>query len=258
MANKATENTKDSRATCYNGNGADYRGTVSETESGNECLDWDYPLLDFGYYSSEQAMLVQLGLGDHSYCRNPDSSKKPWCYVKKGHRFEKEFCSVPACAQELTPTCGLRDENLYKIVGGEISTIDSHPWIASIFYRSRSREMFRCALWYFSQYLREATVQLIPQNTCKSKQYYGSEVTDNMFCAGHPEWKVDSCKGDSGGPLVCDVYGKMFLFGIVSWGEGCAKAYRPGVYTRVTNYNQWIAANTGIVALSEGLMYPEK
>ncbi|KAK1164520.1 urokinase-type plasminogen activator-like [Acipenser oxyrinchus oxyrinchus] len=362
----------DSRATCYNGNGADYRGTVSETESGNECLDWDYPLLDFGYYSSEQAMLVQLGLDDHNYCRNPDSSRKPWCYVRKGHRFEKEFCSVPACAQELTPTCGLRDENLYKIVGGEISTIDSHPWIAAIFYRSRNREMFRCggslihpcwvltaahcfpegpdtkpdqysvylgkdalnatdslkeqkfdveniilhhefdnsqgsfnndialvklsgqcavesssvktvclpptnqmlpqgsyceiagygkeaqSLWYFSQYLREATVQLIPQNTCKSTQFYGSEVTDNMFCAGHPEWKVDSCKGDSGGPLVCDVYGKMFLFGIVSWGEGCAKAYRPGVYTRVTNYNQWIADNTGIVALSEGLMYPEK
>jgi len=63
-----------------------------------------------------------------------------------------------------------------------------------------------------------------------------------MFCAGFERGGRDACLGDSGGPMMCQRDdGKWLLLGITSNGDGCGRAGRPGVYTKVSNYLNWIA-----------------
>lgn len=50
------------------------------------------------------------------------------------------------------------------------------------------------------------------------------------------------CKsGDSGGPMVIQRNDKRFqLTGVISWGIGCAEPNQPGVYTRISEFRDWI------------------
>jgi hypothetical protein len=70
-------------------------------------------------------------------------------------------------------------------------------------------------------------------------------ATDLM--AGYLNGNKDACSGDSGGPLVVPVFGEYKLAGIVSWGSINCNTY--GAYTRVSLFESWIRANTGIVKL---------
>ncbi|KAM8969189.1 transmembrane protease serine 11B [Sarcophilus harrisii] len=95
--------------------------------------------------------------------------------------------------------------------------------------------------------LQQAKVQIIDSDTCNDPQIYAGMIKDFMLCAGYLSGKADACKNDSGGPLVSlSSSGVWYLLGIVSWGDGCGNVNKPGVYTRVTFYRDWIAKKTGI------------
>ncbi|XP_077285807.1 uncharacterized protein LOC143910998 [Arctopsyche grandis] len=94
-----------------------------------------------------------------------------------------------------------------------------------------------------SDILHEAEVPIVPTDICKNT-YIDYYITSNMFCAGHRKGRMDSCAGDSGGPLLCKdptVPSQPWtIFGITSFGDGCGKKGKYGIYTRLPNYVRWI------------------
>jgi trypsin len=93
--------------------------------------------------------------------------------------------------------------------------------------------------------LREVTVPIIDRTTCATAGRNYRSVNGHQVCAG--DWErggIDSCQGDSGGPLFVDHDGQTEVIGVVSWGDGCADAHKPGVYTRVAAYQSWIEDQT--------------
>lgn len=76
--------------TCYNDRGASYKGTVSYMGSGKVCSPW----------AGRHVHGITSGVSlDSNYCRNPDGSAKPWCFVNETGR-GWEFCeSIRRCGE---------------------------------------------------------------------------------------------------------------------------------------------------------------
>ncbi|XP_072292351.1 hyaluronan-binding protein 2-like [Eucyclogobius newberryi] len=406
---------------CYTGDGESYRGNVSETDDGHECLFWNSHFLLESGTNPFEADENEDGLGPHNFCRNPDGSQMPWCFYRKGRRLWWDYCDVRHCddptdepttvkptdqpgptqpapppppgptepappppaptepvppppsttsAQGTTPvpgptpaptnasdaqfrTCGMPQPKkaITRIFGGLKVAPGAIPWQASIQVRPKNSNLSyrhvcggvliescwvltaghciptnqdmrvvlgsqdlsseepneqaltvaeairhenynekpyavyndigllrledkngecakesqfvktaclpdaplpdgtECTIsgWgatenssYGSQHLLEANVLLINQEKCSERDVYGSSLDGGMLCAGHLQGGVDSCQGDSGGPLTCEENSTHEVYGLVSWGDQCGKKNKPGVYTRVTNYLDWI------------------
>ncbi|KAI8100407.1 hypothetical protein M9435_006891 [Picochlorum sp. BPE23] len=101
-----------------------------------------------------------------------------------------------------------------------------------------------------SNNLREVGVQYVSRKKCEkllNKEVgngYGVKykLTREVICAGDLRGGKDACQGDSGGPLISR--GKSakddVVYGITSFGEGCARKNVPGGYTNVAKFKPWI------------------
>ncbi len=87
--------------------------------------------------------------------------------------------------------------------------------------------------------LYEVVVPIVETESVNGPDGYDGKILPTMLAAGSTG--MDACQGDSGGPLVVPDGGMGFvLVGIVSWGLGCGVEGRPGIYTRVSQFTDFI------------------
>ncbi|NP_001016055.2 uncharacterized protein LOC548809 [Xenopus tropicalis] len=117
----------------------------------------------------------------------------------------------------------------------------------------------------YPQTLQQVMTPLISWSTCNQMYHVQSGISSNIaivpkdqICAGYAAGQKDSCQGDSGGPLVCQLQGVWYQIGIVSWGDGCAQASRPGVYTLVPNFKSWLSSYNATTDNPDTSSYAQK
>lgn len=89
--------------------------------------------------------------------------------------------------------------------------------------------------------LYKVIVPIVSHEEANRPEAYDGEVDETMLPAGYASGGKDSCQGDSGGPMVVfDHQNEPVQVGVVSWGEGCAKPNKYGVYSKVSNAHEWI------------------
>ncbi|XP_026493340.2 serine protease snake-like [Vanessa tameamea] len=101
-----------------------------------------------------------------------------------------------------------------------------------------------------SNHLQAAVVDFIETPLCdlilqKFRNRHWGGFRDHQLCAGNLSGGIDTCQGDSGGPVQVKIpvktEGKMYwTVGITSFGNKCGQKNRPGVYTRVSSFKDWI------------------
>ena len=94
-----------------------------------------------------------------------------------------------------------------------------------------------------SEALLKVQVKAWSHKKCKGNYAkYQKKIYGSQFCASDLE--KDSCQGDSGGPAMVKNdqlhWVVVGVVGVVSYGIVCAHHKFPGVYTRVSQYIDWI------------------
>ncbi|XP_014489305.1 PREDICTED: uncharacterized protein LOC106752251 [Dinoponera quadriceps] len=95
----------------------------------------------------------------------------------------------------------------------------------------------------FPDTLQEVELPVISTEDCRRKTLFLPlyRITSGMLCAGLRNGERDACLGDSGGPLVClNSENRYILQGITSNGYGCGRRERPGVYTKIFHFLDYI------------------
>lgn len=92
-----------------------------------------------------------------------------------------------------------------------------------------------------SDQLNKVVIPLVSNDVANEEDAYAGRIDETMLAAGYTGGGKDSCQGDSGGPLVVfDASNKPVQIGVVSWGEGCARANKYGIYSKISTAFGWI------------------
>uniref|UniRef100_A0A914X2U2 Peptidase S1 domain-containing protein n=1 Tax=Plectus sambesii TaxID=2011161 RepID=A0A914X2U2_9BILA len=236
---------------------------VGGTEARPHSWPWQVSLLYYGRHICGGSLIDPLHVLTAAHCVNNNRNAQQYTVVLGGHiksdaaedgRVEIQVASIVVHEGYNNPRKHENDVAVLTLV----RAAPLNRYINTICLAQQDVEPgTQCVVtgWGSSQgsaqgnSLQQVVVPIIEQDICNDRSHYAGQLTDGMMCAGYDQGGKDSCQGDSGGPLVCPVGdGVWQQMGVVSWGYGCARMKKPGVYTRVTAHKHWILEQ---VALTE-------
>ncbi|GAB1602015.1 trypsin-like [Argonauta hians] len=88
-----------------------------------------------------------------------------------------------------------------------------------------------------TKHAQELTMPIMSNAECS--RYFG-QVSSDKICAGFNNMAKGICRGDSGGPLVCPSPSGWTQVGVASFTSKDHPENSPGVFTRVSQYRNWI------------------
>ncbi|KZC09758.1 Venom protease [Dufourea novaeangliae] len=96
-----------------------------------------------------------------------------------------------------------------------------------------------------SSELLEVQLPVVSNDDCAQAyaRFNGTVIDSRVLCAGFKQGGKDACQGDSGGPLMLPKTFTYYQIGVVSYGYKCAEPGYPGVYTRVTEFLDFIISS---------------
>jgi len=143
----------------------------------------------------------------------------------------KDIVCIPKQGEHVNPTSGLRAD-----VKGDRCYVAG--WGTTSSGGSLSADLL------------SVKVDIFSHDFCNQQSQYSNNFDQaSEFCAGKMAGGIDSCQGDSGGPLVCiDGHNQPILYGVVSWGYGCAFNGYPGIYAKVAAVVDWIESTVGVTS----------
>jgi secreted trypsin-like serine protease/uncharacterized protein YhjY with autotransporter beta-barrel domain len=95
----------------------------------------------------------------------------------------------------------------------------------------------------YSDLLQQVALPIVSREVCQQRlqDIYGPNIDSTNICAGLDAGGKDTCTGDSGGPLfIQDARGRYVQIGVTSFGYGCGRPLRPGVYANVAEVYSFI------------------
>lgn len=132
-------------------------------------------------------------------------------------------------------------------------SLSIHPICLPVQDNLRNRDFFRTypfiAGWGrvifdgpSTQTLMEAQLPVVSNSACSQDyaQFKSAVIDRRVLCAGYARGGKDACQGDSGGPLMFPQSSTFYQIGVISYGHKCAEPGFPGVYTRVTEFLDFI------------------